>query len=92
MVEDKVDDDEFEPCFNFVISNKSSRCDGGGYAVIEVVEGPPSPFFFFVVKDASNKSGGGLSDDRGREPGEGGMPTGALPGDGNGEFRDFNDC
>mmetsp|Transcript_10072 Transcript_10072/g.21809 ORF Transcript_10072/g.21809 Transcript_10072/m.21809 type:complete len:222 (-) Transcript_10072:1827-2492(-) len=96
-VEEGAFDDESESCLNLVISNKLSRCggDGGGGGLVGgAVEGPPSLFFFAIVRDANDKSGmdgagGGGDDDRGT--GDGGMLAGALPGDGNGELRDFND-
>ena len=81
-----------------VISNRLSRCDGAGGGGGGAFRA--SSFFFAIVSEASDKAGvlGGVraagtgAGGGGDTTGEGRMPTGALPGVGNGELRDLRDC
>ena len=62
-VEDEEVDDESESFFNFVISNKLSRCDGSdgrGLAGVDVVS--LLSFFFAIVREANDEGAGGEDD------------------------------
>jgi hypothetical protein len=88
---------EAESCFNFVISNKLiGGVDDEGRGELIGEDGAP-PLLLAIGCGESGVdlrigAGAGLGiTTGGARKGDGGMPTGILPGDGSGELSDFND-